>query len=76
MANANRPRVNPGSTSQEEDLRLLWERYGSRYLLASDLRYQTEGKAVDQIVEEISRLISVNPLFEEFREGLKRGTFS
>ncbi|MCX7786817.1 MAG: hypothetical protein N2442_03860 [Spirochaetes bacterium] len=67
---ANRPRVNPSAKSQEEDLRLLWENHGHKYLSAADLRYQTEGKQIQQIVEEISQLVLKDPLFEEFRRGL------
>ena len=70
VQNAHRPRVNPGSTSQEEDLRLLWEKHGHKYLASADLRYQTEGKEIDQIVEEITQLILQNPVFEEFRKGI------
>jgi shikimate kinase len=73
--NANRPRVNPSSSSQEEDLRLLWEKHSHKYLSAADLRYQTEGKRIEEIVEEITRLILKDPLFEEFRMGLSRTSF-
>lgn len=72
VQNANRPRVNPGSTSQEEDLRLLWEKHGHKYLAAANLRYQTEGKPIEQIVKEITQFILKDPLFEEFRGGLAR----
>mgnify|MGYP003869077335 CR=1 FL=1 len=73
VQNAHRPRVNPGSASQEEDLRLLWEKHGHKYLAAADLRYQTEGKEIDRIVEEIAQLILRNPVFKEFRERLPEG---
>lgn len=72
VQNANRPRVNPGSPSQEEDLRLLWEKHGHKYLSAADRRYQTEGKQIEQIVQDIAQLILKDPLFEEFRRGLRK----
>ncbi|MFQ3620566.1 MAG: shikimate kinase [Spirochaetales bacterium] len=69
---ANRPRVNPGSTSQEEDLRLLWEKYKHTYLSAADVQYNTEGKEIEVIVQDLYRLILESSVFEEFRQTYKR----
>ncbi len=53
---ADRPRVNPGTTL-EEDITLIWSREGNKYREAADLVYRAEGKSVEEEVEELLTLI-------------------
>ncbi len=53
---ADRPRVNPG-TSLEEDIHRLWSTESEKYYAAADLVYRAEGKAIAQEVEELLALL-------------------
>jgi shikimate kinase len=53
---ADRPRVNPG-TSLEEDLRRIWESSGERYLGCAQLVYLTDHKTQDEAVREIKKWV-------------------
>ena len=71
MALADRPRVNPGVTL-EEDIRMMWEKSRDKYYAAADYVYRTEGKDLQTEVEELASLISGNPLFSELKTGIKQ----
>ena len=53
---ADRPRVNPGTTL-EEDIRLMWTRERDKYFQAADVVYRAEGKPIDEEVEELIGLL-------------------
>lgn len=54
---ADRPRVNPG-TSLEEDLRLMWSEHEARYLNAASLVYATDrGLTPDEEAGEILSML-------------------
>ena len=52
---ADRPRVNPGTTL-EEDISLMWSREQSKYYQAADVVYRAEGKPIEEEVEDLLRL--------------------
>ncbi len=52
---ADRPRVNPGTTL-EEDVHLMWSRERSKYYEAADAVYRAEGKLIEEEVEDLLRL--------------------
>jgi shikimate kinase len=52
---ADRPRVNPGTTL-EEDISLMWSRERSKYYEAADVVYRAEGKPIEEEVEDLLRL--------------------
>ncbi len=55
---ADRPRVNPGSTL-EEDLAAIWASAGDLYRGAADLVYRTDaGRTLDEQVEDLARLLA------------------
>jgi shikimate kinase len=49
---ADRPRVNPGTTL-EEDVRKIWEEAGEKYRGAADLVVRTDQKGIDEGVKEL-----------------------
>jgi shikimate kinase len=53
---ADRPRVNPG-TSLEEDLQRIWEASGQTYYAAADVVYDTDQKGIEQAVAELKAII-------------------
>jgi len=53
---ADRPRVNVGTTL-EEDLRTIWSESEEKYLRAADLTYDTEGKSVAEVAAELQPAI-------------------
>jgi len=53
---ADRPRVNPGTTI-EEDISLIWSREGNKYREAADVVYRAEGKSIEEEVEDLLALI-------------------
>lgn len=57
---ADRPRVNPGSTL-EEDIHLLWSNEAAKYRAAADLVYRAEDTPIEQEVEELLALLSARP---------------
>lgn len=59
---ADRPRVNPGTTL-EEDLRIMWEQHGHKYRNAADIVYRTDRKTVDEEVSDILNLVLTDPQF-------------
>jgi shikimate kinase len=52
---ADRPRVNPGTTL-EEDIGLMWSRERSKYYASADIVYRAEGKPIPEEVEDLLRL--------------------
>lgn len=54
---ADRPRVNPG-TSVEQDIRLIWEKSKDKYYRAADIVYATDQKSIDQEVRELKDLVA------------------
>lgn len=54
---ADRPRVNPG-TSLEEDIRTIWSENRDKYLAAADIVYDTETKTPGEAVEELKLLLA------------------
>jgi len=54
---ADRPRVNLGTTV-EEDIRMIWESSKERYYAAADIVYATDRKSIAAEVRELKHLIS------------------
>lgn len=54
---ADRPRVNPG-TSLEEDIQTIWSEHGDKYLTAADIVYDTEKKTPSEAVEELKVVLA------------------
>ena len=54
---ADRPRVNPG-TSVEQDIRLIWEKSKDKYYRAADIVYATDQKGIDEEVRELKDLVA------------------
>jgi len=60
---ADRPRVNPG-VSMEEDIRRMWANAGHLYRGAADLIYRTDtGKGIAEEAEEIHALLAARGFF-------------
>lgn len=53
---ADRPRVNTGTTL-EEDVRAIWAASENRYRNAADIVYETDGKPINQCLSELTALI-------------------
>ncbi len=53
---ADRPRVNVGTTV-EEDIRLIWQKSRDKYYAAADLVYATDQKSIDEEVRELEGII-------------------
>lgn len=53
---ADRPRVNPG-TSLEEDLRSIWEAASEKYLGCAHLVYRTDQKSIEESVKDLGEWI-------------------
>ncbi len=70
VCTADRPRVNPGTTL-EEDLRIMWEKHGHKYRGAADIVYRTDRKSVDEEVREIREMILADPRFAPL--SIRRG---
>jgi shikimate kinase len=59
---ADRPRVNPG-VSLEEDLEHIWRTSADRYRKSADLVYRTDaGRSVDEEVEDLTALLRARGL--------------
>jgi shikimate kinase len=59
---ADRPRVNPG-VSLEEDLERIWRTSADRYRKTADLVYRTDaGRSVDEEVEDLTALLRARGL--------------
>jgi len=54
---ADRPRVNPG-TSLEQDIQTIWSEHRDKYLAAADIVYDTETKTPAEAVEELKILLA------------------
>jgi len=57
---ADRPRVNPGTTL-EEDVRKMWAEARHKYHEAADTVYETGRKSIDQAVRELKEIILALP---------------
>jgi len=53
---ADRPRVNTGTTL-EEDVRAIWAASENKYMDAADIVYKTEGKSIGQCISELIAII-------------------
>jgi len=53
---ADRPRVNAGTTL-EEDIRMMWETSQSKYYRAADIVYPTDRKSIEDEVRELKHII-------------------
>jgi len=53
---ADRPRVNAGTTV-EEDIRLIWQNSSDKYYAAADLVYATDQKSIEEEVRELEGII-------------------
>jgi shikimate kinase len=53
---ADRPRVNPGTTL-EEDIRMIWEASREKYYSAADIIYPIDRKSIEKEVEELKEII-------------------
>ena len=53
---ADRPRVNAGTTL-EEDIHLMWDLEREKYYRAADIVYRAEGKNIDTEVEELVSML-------------------
>ncbi len=53
---ADRPRVNPGTTI-EEDIRLMWTTSRDKYYAAADIVYTTDKASVGEEVADIKHII-------------------
>ncbi len=58
---ADRPRVNTGTTL-EEDVRRIWEESKEKYYHAADLIYESYQKSIEEEVEELKTIILDLPL--------------
>ena len=53
---ADRPRVNVGTTL-EEDIRIMWQASKDKYYKAADIVYQTEQKNIEEEVRDLKRIV-------------------
>ena len=53
---ADRPRVNVGTTI-EEDIRMIWEKSRDKYYGAADLVYATDQKSIEEEVRELKLIV-------------------
>ena len=56
VRSADRPRVHPGTTL-DEDIRRIWEESRSKYFAAAELVYDTGQKSVEDTISELETLI-------------------
>ena len=73
VSKADRPRVNPG-VSLEEDLRIMYEQSHDKYLAAADIIYRTDEKTEDEEVQDIKKIIFSDPDFRELKESCNPGS--
>lgn len=59
---ADRPRVNPGTTL-EQDITLMWRNEGHKYFKAADIIYRSDEKTLDQEIEDLKALLTADPRF-------------
>ena len=53
---ADRPRVNAGTTV-EEDIRMMWQTYKDKYFKAADIVYQTDQKSIEEEIRELKQVV-------------------
>jgi shikimate kinase len=53
---ADRPRVNAGTTV-EEDIRMIWQKSKDKYFGAADIVYATDQKGIEEEVLELEQLV-------------------
>ena len=53
---ADRPRVNVGTTL-EEDIRMIWQKSRDKYYDAADIVYATDQKSIEAEVRELKQLV-------------------
>ena len=53
---ADRPRVNVGTTV-EEDIRMIWQKSKDKYYGAADLVYATDQKSIEEEVRELKQVV-------------------
>jgi shikimate kinase len=53
---ADRPRVNTGTTV-EEDIRLIWDKSSEKYYAVADLVYATDQKSIEEEVQELEGIV-------------------
>jgi len=53
---ADRPRVNAGTTL-EEDIRMIWQKSRDKYYAAADLVYATDQKSIEEEVRELKQIV-------------------
>ena len=53
---ADRPRVNVGTTL-EEDIRKMWQTSKDKYVNAADFVYQTDQKSIEEEIWELRRIV-------------------
>jgi len=63
VSQADRPRVNEGTTI-EEDISLMWKQSKNKYYTAADYIYRTDEKSVEEEVEELKNLLRNDSLFQ------------
>ena len=52
---ADRPRVNAGTTVQE-DIRMIWHKSSKKYFAAADLVYATDQKGIEEEIRELAQI--------------------
>lgn len=57
---ADRPRVNPGA-SLEEDLKSIWDNFAEKYLGCAQMVYRTDENSLEESVEELKDWILRQP---------------
>ena len=53
---ADRPRVNAGTTV-EEDIRMIWQKSKDKYFGAADIVYATDQKSIEEEVRELKHMV-------------------
>ena len=56
VKSADRPRVNAGTTV-EEDIRLMWQTSKEKYFNAADIVYQTDRKSIEAEIRELRQMV-------------------
>lgn len=60
VSRADRPRVNP-NTSLEEDVRRMWREHAETYRRAADIIYRTDEKSLEEEVEDLLAIVYRRP---------------
>jgi shikimate kinase len=56
---ADRPRVNVGTTLQE-DIRLMWQTSKDKYYKAANIVYKTDRKNIEEEIQELKQVVLDN----------------